>query len=52
LLQAQASQMGRALHVGDSRVAASASKEGAAIITNDGKFSRFLNAIGMTRIGF
>ena len=47
-----ASNLGRSLHVGDSRVAASAAREAAPVITNDGKFQRFLNAIGMKGIGF
>lgn len=50
-LRAQAQQMGRSLGVGDSRVGASAVKEGATVITNDKRFGNFLRAIGIDVIG-
>jgi predicted nucleic acid-binding protein len=51
-LRAQASQMGRSLGVNDSRIAASAVKEGAPVLTKDGQFSRFLKAAGIPTLGF
>jgi predicted nucleic acid-binding protein len=51
-LRAQAQALGRGLKVKDSRVAASAVREGVPIITNDGKFQGFLNAVGIGGIGF
>ena len=51
-LRAQATQMGRSLGVNDSRVGASAAREGAETITNDKRFRNFLNAVGLGGIGF
>jgi predicted nucleic acid-binding protein len=51
-LRNQAQALGRGLKVKDSRVAASAVREGVPIITNDSKFQRFLNAVGIGGIGF
>lgn len=51
-LRAQATQMGRSLGVNDSRVGASAAREGAETITNDKRFRNFLNAVGLGGLGF
>jgi hypothetical protein len=51
-LRAQATGMGRALQLGDSRVAAGAMREGNPLITQDRKFGNFLRAIGYRVEGF
>jgi len=51
-LRAQAEALGRVLKLKDSRVAASALREGVPVITADSKFQRFLNAVGIGGIGF
>lgn len=51
-LRQQAAGLGRALHLGDSRVAAGAMREGIPLITNDRKFGNFLRAIGYRVEGF
>jgi predicted nucleic acid-binding protein len=51
-LRHQAAGLGRALHLGDSRVAAGAMREGIPLITNDRKFGNFLRAIGYPVEGF
>ena len=43
---------GRVLHLGDSRVAAGAMREGIPLITNDRKFGNFLRAIDYPVEGF
>lgn len=48
----EAAPMGRVLGVADSRIAASAVREGAPVITNDGRFARFLRAVGIEVGGF
>lgn len=47
-LRARAVGMGRALHLGDSRIGAGAVREGASMITNDKRFANFLRAIGFS----
>jgi RHS repeat-associated protein len=51
-LRQQAAGLGRVLHLGDSRVAAGAMREGIPLITNDRKFGNFLRAIGYPVEGF
>ncbi|MBK8013952.1 MAG: VCBS repeat-containing protein [Deltaproteobacteria bacterium] len=51
-LRQQAAGLGRALQLGDSRVAAGAMREGMPLITNDRKFGNFLRAIGYPVEGF
>jgi rRNA-processing protein FCF1 len=51
-LRQQAAGLGRALHLGDSRVAAGAMREGVPLITNDRKLGNFLRAIGYPVEGF
>ena len=51
-LQRQAAAMGRSLGLNDARIAASAVTEGVPILTNDVRFARFLNAIGIGGEGF
>jgi predicted nucleic acid-binding protein len=51
-LRAQATGMGRALGTADWRIAASAVREGAPVVTNDSRFARFLRAVGIAVGGF
>lgn len=51
-LQSQASALGRVLKAADAAVADSAMQQGLGIITNDLRFSRFLNAIGWPVEGY
>jgi RHS repeat-associated protein len=51
-LRAKATDLGRSLGVNDSRIGASAAREGAPTITNDNRFRNFLNAVGLGGIGF
>jgi hypothetical protein len=51
-LRAQAAGLGRALQLGDSRVAAGVMREGVPLITQDKKFGNFLRAIGYAVEGF
>ncbi len=51
-LRSQAQALGRGLKLKDSRVAASALREGVSVVTRDSKFQRFLNAVGIGGIGF
>lgn len=51
-LRTQAAQMGRVLHTADSRIAASAVREGVPIVTEDRRFANFLRAAGIPVGGF
>jgi RHS repeat-associated protein len=51
-LQSQARAVGRSLKIGDARVAGSALREGAPVITRDTSFRNFLNYIGIGGFGF
>jgi predicted nucleic acid-binding protein len=51
-LRAQATGMGRVLGIADSRIAASAVREGAPVVTNDARLARFLRAVGIPVGGF
>lgn len=51
-LQVQAQGLGRVLTTADGRVSASAMTEGVPLITNDGRLTRFLRAIGFPVEGF
>lgn len=51
-LRAQAAELGRSLKIPDSRVAAAAIQNKLTLITQDGKLTRFLQAIGVPVKGF
>jgi len=51
-LRSQATKLGRALGVADSRIAASAAKESAPVVTKDRQLANFLKAIGVPVEGF